>query len=139
MYTKNNRCCPDRTQLLRKDVYKMSTSMVRIPDELKEKLENLKETYRFKTVYEVIDNLIEITERQKIKIGELQQEIDAEKQRRNEQDVYLGSELKGELLTLTKDISLRSPADAISFLIANYDGLRDLPKLAFMKYIELKK
>lgn len=117
----------------------MSTSMMRVPDELKEKLEELKETFNLKTTYDVIDKLISTTERQKTKIGELQKEIEAEKQRRAEQDVYLGSELKGQLFDFMKDVGLRSPADACAFLLANYDGFPNVSKLGFMKYIELKK
>lgn len=116
----------------------MSSSLMRVPDALKERLERERERFNLKTQYDVIDKLFEVTERQQSTNGRLQRELDEERERQKQEGVRVGKELKSELMKLGADIGLNNPADVIEFLIANYDGLMDVSKLGFAKYVELK-
>lgn len=116
----------------------MSTSMLRVPDDLKEKLETLKETFYTKTTYEVIDKLISTGERQKLKINELETERENEKQRRQAEDVYLGEDLKQRFTDFSASIGLRSPAAAFEFLLEHYSNSNMVDKATFDLYRRLK-
>lgn len=115
----------------------MST-IVRMPIELKEKLEELKEKYNKKAIYDVVEYFIELTEVQQETIWNLQEEKAQIQQRREKEDIYLGEELKKQLQEFQSHVGLRRPADAIEFLIVSYDGAMSINKMAFDTYIRLK-
>lgn len=138
LYTKYHRLAPDRGQLFERIVNKMST-MMRIPVELKEQVEILQGRFHAKSQADVLEKLIKslaaFDDYQKLQTTKWEQE----KQRKADEDIYLGHETKNKLLELQKHIGLNSPAQTVEFLIEVFDSTMDIGKLAFLSYVEMKK
>lgn len=118
----------------------MST-MMRVPVILNEQVEILQSQrfYSAKSKADVLDQLISsLAEYDQYK-AEQTEKWDQERQRKEEEDVYLGTEIKNKLIEFQNLVNLKSPAQTIEFLIDVFDSTHDIGKLAFFSYVEIKK
>lgn len=105
-----------------------SRAMVQIPEELKTKVEELKETFFAKTNYEVIEKLVayyERGERQKI---EDRQKREAEKQYQQEEMIYVGADLKKKYLEFGQSLSFKSESTPLVFLLEHFKNSPSIDK-----------
>lgn len=137
MYTKYNGSCADPGAVPGRSVNKMTT-MVRMPIELKEQLEGMKERFGKKTIYDMVEHLIDTVERQKTRIGELQKEKEEQNANMEQHYIYLGEEMKKQFTEFQQHVDLKRPAAAVDFLISNFDSSLTMSRMAFDAYVRLK-
>jgi predicted transcriptional regulator len=109
----------------------MSTSMLRVSDSVKEKLEELKESpsaMRSKTPYEVIEKLIEYYERnEKNKIVQ-HQKVQEEKKHLELNSIHIGESNKNHLQELMNQFRFRSEKSVFEFLVTHYENSDSISK-----------
>lgn len=111
---------------------------IQVPEELKNQVEGLREGFHAKTNYEVIEKLIkhyQASVRQK-EID--RQEREKEKQRREAEDLFLGSELKQQFTQYQEKVGLKSPGSAMKLLLEHFEKSDKIDKETFYLYQQLK-
>lgn len=116
----------------------MST-MVRVPVQLKEQVEKLQSRFHSKSQADVIESLIRSLEAYDHYRSEQSKKWQDEKERQKNEDIHVGSETKNRLIDFQNFLGLKSPAQAIEFLIDVFDSSHSINKLAFLNFVEMKK
>ncbi|UED78125.1 hypothetical protein [Brevibacillus sp. DP1.3A] len=116
----------------------MSRVPVQVSAEVKEGLEGFREKFRLKTLYETIDRLMNEFRRAQMYEENQREKILQEQERQKSEDVRLGEELKGRLLSCADDLGL-SPDEAVEFLLAHYESSPSVDKTTFTLFRSLRK
>lgn len=116
----------------------MSRSPIQVPDELKARIEGLKETLYINTIHGVIEKLVkfyEETQENKIRQAE---ERAAAKAKFEAEAVNLGSELKNRYVSLQNELGFRDEGAALIFLLEHYKNSPTLDKETFKVFRGLR-
>ncbi|WP_068612561.1 hypothetical protein [Paenibacillus tuaregi] len=112
---------------------------IQVPEELKAKVDDLKEPFRSKTHYEVIEKLIE-SHNSFVKYKEDQRLKDQrEKDRQRKESVDLGEETKTRLIDFMSANKFRNEAAVINFLLHHYEKSQSIDKSTLELYQDLIK
>lgn len=113
-------------------------SPIQVPEELKNRVEELKGKFYAKTNYEVIERLCQYYEQSENQKVIERQKREREEEERRETMVYLGSDTKEKFVEFTKDMGFRSESDSINFLLAHYQNSGNMDMKTFDLYRSLR-
>lgn len=115
-----------------------SRSPIQVPEELKTKVDDLKERFRAKTHYEVIENLVHRHEAFNSYKEQQEAKWSAEKLRQDQEMLQVGSFIKDACKSVKEDLSIKSDESLLQFLLHHYHQSNSFDKSTLMLLRDLK-
>jgi hypothetical protein len=118
----------------------MSTrSPIQVPDELKTKIDSMKERFYAKTHYEVIEKLLSNFEKNLILNEKRIVDQQAEKDRQKAEVIQLTTSIKKKYIDFQNEMGFKKETDVFEFLYEHYKNSKSIDKQTLKVYQELRE
>lgn len=115
-----------------------SRTPIQVPEELKEKVDGLKNIFQSKTHYEVIEKLVTYYEKNECAREEARQAKILEEKLQKETLISAGQALKNDFLEVGQELFLKRESDILSFLIDHYKRSNSFDKDTLVYLMKLR-